>query len=532
MLETRTRSVPTTARKHLDVRCPRLVLVWHPDLGRVGESLWLPELEDARTVALSRTAPAFPPSTGTQPPRPLAEPTVSRRPVLLEPRGEGLRLVAQSARVEVDGVGLDGAVDLDRDRLERGVLLCLGSRVLLHLRRQVPVSPVPPDFALVGVGPALLALRRDIAALGPLDAPILLQGESGTGKELVAAALAENAGAERGPMQVLNMAALAPTLAASELFGAVRGAFSGANRDRPGYFDRADGGTLFLDEIGETPREVQGMLLRALESGEVQPVGAGQVHRVDVRVLAATDADLEAAIEAGSFSRALYQRLSALRIRLPPLRERIEDLGPLLLHFLRQELSRHGREHVLEYGDPFARPFVSARLVAQLARESWPGNVRELRNRIRQLVAENGDAPYLAESGSGSFGAATDPSSADPSSAGPGARSRARPRPPTERQAYRDPSSVDDDELARALERHQWNIRAAARELGLSRAVTYDRITHHPHLRHVGDLADAEVEEALERSGGDMATAARGLRVSKQGLKRRWRRLQSNQEQP
>src|SRR4029077_13886298 len=171
--------------------------------------------------------------------------------------------------------------------------------------------------------------------------PVLISGESGTGKELVARAIAA-AGVRAGrPFVAVNMAALPPSTAPSELFGHRAGAFTGAARQRSGFFAQADGGTLFLDEIATAGLDVQAMLLRALETGETQPLGGESSERVDVRVVAATDEDLHRAMREGRFREALYHRLSACEITLTPLRERRDDLGRLLLHFVRNESKSH-----------------------------------------------------------------------------------------------------------------------------------------------------------------------------------------------
>jgi two-component system nitrogen regulation response regulator GlnG len=172
---------------------------------------------------------------------------------------------------------------------------------------------------------------------------VLLRGETGTGKELAARALHDAGPRRRRGFLAVNMGAVPPTLAAAELFGAARGAFTGADQKRIGYFTRADGGTLFLDEIGETPAEVQILLLRALDNREIQPVGGGDPQPVDVRLIAATDADLEGAMAAVRFRSTLLHRLSGYEIFLPQLRDRREDFGRLFLHFLSQELEATGQ---------------------------------------------------------------------------------------------------------------------------------------------------------------------------------------------
>jgi transcriptional regulator with GAF, ATPase, and Fis domain len=226
---------------------------------------------------------------------------------------------------------------------------------------------------IIGESPAL---RRAIGVLqkaAPTDAPVLLLGESGTGKELFARALHELSGRRPGPFVAINCAALPETLLDSELFGHVRGAFTGAVADAVGKFQAAHGGTIFLDEVGDMSAALQAKLLRTLQEGEIQPVGSPRARRVDVRVVCATNRDLEGLVRTGRFRQDLFFRLNVVALRLPPLRERREDLEPLARYFL----DRDARE--------LRRPisgFAPAAL-ARLRSYDWPGNVRELRNAVR-----------------------------------------------------------------------------------------------------------------------------------------------------
>src|SRR5690606_9255737 len=199
----------------------------------------------------------------------------------------------------------------------------------------------------------------------------LIRGESGTGKELIARAIHRESLRAEQPYEALNMATLSASLAASELFGHVRGAFTGADRNHTGCFVRCDSGTLFLDEIGETPIDTQAQLLRVLETRDVRPVGGSAPKTVDVRVIAATDADLEGAVRQGNFREALLQRLAGFRIIVPPLRERRVDIGPLIYHFARLELQTVGMTSLLEPSDE-RQPWISATTVARLCAYHWP----------------------------------------------------------------------------------------------------------------------------------------------------------------
>ncbi|HVV83022.1 MAG TPA: sigma 54-interacting transcriptional regulator, partial [Kofleriaceae bacterium] len=271
-----------------------------------------------------------------------------------------------------------------------GVPITLSDRVVLvlHLVERED-APETDAMGMVGQGAGIRALRRAIAQVVDLQVPVLIRGETGTGKELVARALHQRGPRQDGPFVSVNLGAIPRELAAAELFGAVRGAYSGATRDRAGYFRAAAGGTLFLDEVGEAPPEVQVMLLRVLESRELYPVGSHEPVATDVRLIAATDADLDAQMVAGRFKAALLHRLAGHQLHLPPLRARIEDIGPLFHHFAREELAAIGEAERLDPDaprDPRADPWLPAAIATRLLRFRWPGNVRQLRNVTRQLV--------------------------------------------------------------------------------------------------------------------------------------------------
>jgi two-component system nitrogen regulation response regulator GlnG len=312
-----------------------------------------------------------------------------------------------------------------------------------------------------------------------------------------------------------------PALAAAELFGAARGAYTGADRAREGYFSRAHGGTLFLDEIGETPPEVQPLLLRALETGEIQPVGAGDPRHLDVRLIAATDADLEAAASEGRFRSPLLHRLAGYQIRLPPLRERREDVGRLFAAFLRHELEALGEAHRLALAaQEQDHPWIPAPLVALLAAYGWPGNVRQLRNVVRQIViaGRDGGEPAMWLQADAAFrDAALRP--VDPHSTLP-----ALPAEPAGRR-YRRAEDLGEDELREALRAHRWRLQPTATALGVSRGALYDRIERSLKIRKAVDLSREEIQGCSETCGGDLDAMAERLEVSRRGLQRRMTQL-------
>lgn len=235
---------------------------------------------------------------------------------------------------------------------------------------------------LIGRSPAMQTVHRLLERIAPTDATVLVEGESGTGKELAARALHRLSPRDRGPFVAVDCAAIPFALLEAELFGARRGAFTGAHGDRRGRFVEAGGGTLFLDGIGELPLEVQPKLLRVLEQRRVRPLGASEDEAVDVRIVVATNRDLQKEVAAGRFREDLYYRLSVFRVTLPPLRERRDDIPLLVEHFVESAARRHR----------VAKPTIPAGLRRRLLDHPWPGNVRELANTIERLV-------LLAEAG-------------------------------------------------------------------------------------------------------------------------------------
>jgi two-component system response regulator HydG len=234
---------------------------------------------------------------------------------------------------------------------------------------------------VIGSSPQMLALIERMKRIAPTDATVLIQGETGTGKELVAQAVHQNSPRKSKPFVALNCAALSENILESELFGHVRGAFTDASSDRVGKFEYANGGTLFLDEVGDMPMATQIKLLRVLESGEITRVGSNTPVRVNVRILSATNRNLEDAIASGAFRSDLYHRLKVVTIAIPPLRDRAGDIPLLIEHFLKQFSRRHGK----------SIKGLSLPARVKLGSYAWPGNVRQLRNVIESMVVVDCD---------------------------------------------------------------------------------------------------------------------------------------------
>jgi len=372
---------------------------------------------------------------------------------------EGLQLLdalAQGIAVAIDNARLYQKVKESEVRLRDRVAI---------LQREVARSS---RFAeIVGGSEAMQQVLRLVESAITAPVAVLLQGETGTGKELIARAIHFNGPRQSEPFVAVNCGALGESLLESELFGHRRGAFTGAVEDRKGLFEVANGGTVFLDEVGEMTPAMQVRLLRVLQSGEILPVGERFPRFVDVRVISATNRDLADDLEQGRFRQDLYYRLSTFPITIPPLRERREDIPLLAAHFL---------ERISKRFDKTIAGLSTAALEA-LAHYSWPGNVRQLQNELERAVVltpsgELIDSPVLS------------PFLATPA---------VEPSPPQVAEPQPEPQAADDDSgdgeslqraraafearhIATVLHRHGGNVSLAARKLGLSRSMLYNKI--------------------------------------------------------
>ncbi len=307
---------------------------------------------------------------------------------------------------------------------------------------------------IIGRSEKMQAVFTLLERILPTDTRVLLEGETGTGKELIARVLHYNGPRKDGPFVALDCGALPANLLESELFGYVKGAFTGAHQDRKGLLEAANGGTIFLDEIVNMPLEVQGKLLRAIETCEIRPLGSNRVKQIDIRIIAAASDDLRSRVEAGRFRRDLFYRLNVVSIHLPPLRERGDDLVILAHHFLEKMAQ--------QYGKPIAgfRP----ETLAGLENYHWPGNVRELENVIeRMIVLAPSDTEYLEPELLPAHLPSVRTSASD-----------ARPPDSGKRTLKTMTEAFEKALLREALEKSRWNQSSAARELGISeRMVRY-----------------------------------------------------------
>ncbi|MDO8419478.1 MAG: sigma-54 dependent transcriptional regulator, partial [Rubrivivax sp.] len=325
--------------------------------------------------------------------------------------------------------------------------------------------PVPPPTALermAGDSAAMQQVRSLVERVALSMAPVLVHGESGTGKELVARAIHECSPRHAGPFVAVNCGAIPEALLEAEFFGYRKGAFTGANEDRGGFFQAAQGGTLFLDEIGDLPLQMQSKLLRVIQERAVRPLGAAIELPVNVRIVSATHKDLGAQVQAGQFRQDLYYRLNVIRIAVPPLRERIDDMPAICAAVL---------ERIAADAGVTPRPSLAPDALQHLLRYSFPGNVRELENLLHRALALAA-SPAIGRADLGlPEEVLHDAAPAEPEA--PSSPTLERDAPPAAPAAL--PADLEEylngverDILERALERHRYNRTAAGASLGLS----------------------------------------------------------------
>jgi len=520
-----------------------LSILCHPDIRRIGHWARLFEPGETGDVALHRFEPLFGDAYGGQL-SPLGTRRASRVPTILSMRNDGTISVRVPSTLEVfvDGQRVERDVVVSTAQLDRGVLLRLSKYVLLKLGvREVRRGAVAPATAyeatreLIGQSQVMQRLRDEIARLHDLDISVLLRGETGVGKELVASALQRGGPCSDGPFLRVNVGAIPGTMAVAELFGYAKGAFTGANAVRAGYFAEAHGGTLFLDEIGASPAELQSALLRVMETGITQPIG-GKQQQVSVRLIAATDADLDAAVEAGKFSAALVRRFDYV-IRVPPLRERREDISELFARFVLDGWESLGESQQRLFRDMDLRPLLNVTLVEQLMAYAWPGNVRELQavarrfviyNRGRASVQLDPELQALVER-------VVNAAPRDVAASAP----RVVPAPANKQEGEdkKPPRGsvarlLTLEEIERAREACEFDLERTARMLGISRSFLHAKIDKLPSIRKAKDISADEIEAALNQHGHDLARAAHSLRISSRALQLQMTRLGLNRKNP
>jgi DNA-binding NtrC family response regulator len=386
--------------------------------------------------------------------------------------GQAVVMISGHANVEGAVAAMKaGALDFLEKGFSKARLLATTAAALERgeLRREVAAlrDRVEGAGEILGRSEAMQALREQIARVAPTPARVLITGESGTGKELVARAVHRASLRARAPYLRLNCAAVPEELIESELFGAVKGAYTGAVETREGKFGAANGGTLFLDEIGDMSLRVQTKLLRALQEGEIEKVGSHEVEKVDVRVLSATNKNLDEEVAAGRFREDLFYRLAVVPLHLPPLRARKEDIPLLASHFA----ARYAEENGLPARE------LEPPVLARLARHDWPGNIRELRNVVeRVLIMGPGELPAALGEGRPAPGGGLPKGEQELLAA---FAERLLGRPLKEVRI-----SVEKALVSAALARHGGNVTRAAGDLGL------ERTNLHKKIKQLGMEAD------------------------------------------
>lgn len=474
-----------------------ITVLWHPQRERIGEQMLGPAAGGA--IALNRFAPLFARAGAGHEGTPLGERSITREPVHIRFVAEGgiqIDHVRGKMGLELNGRPSNGTDRFTASELERGIVIGLGSQIFvcLHLMRSLPRAANVPG--LIGVGDGAIKMREAIAQVAGTSMPVLLLGETGSGKEVAAQAIHALSGRRNGRFVAINMATLSESLAAAELFGAVKGAYTGATSGRRGWFAEAEDGTLFLDEVGDTPASVQAMLLRVLESGEYRPLGAGADARSNARIIAATDQDLGE----GGFNQALRRRLEAFVIRVPALRERREDIGVLVRYFLEAEAP----------GDGGNLPF---ELLSQVFNGDWPGNVRQLGHAMRRVALDlqAGNVPVLEQA----VGMPVVAEAVSLPNAAVASSSALASRP-----MRRKVSELSDDDLVEAMEKSQWQILAASKMLGISRPTVYKLLEAHPRIRFPANISEEEIRAAWEACEGDLQRCASSLMTPAEALRR------------
>ncbi len=512
------------------VRRYALTIAYQHDWKRIGATAYLDSLSQGVPFNVSRQEPQFAIPYSHQSYQ-LEERYVSRKPISIQLLNGRLLITPhpEGTEVRIDGMVIRAPHYVFEEQLKTGVVMELGKRVILVLHSLSPDRNSPHMHRMLGVSDEIENVRRAVDRVADLNVPVLIRGETGTGKELVASALHNASPRCTRPMLAVNVGAIPDTLAISELFGAKKGSFTGATKDKPGYFSQANNSTLFLDEIGDASDEVQVALLRALEIGEVRPVGGTETLKVDVRLIAATDADLESKMKTQNFRNPLLHRLAGFEIRLPRLTRRKADIGLLLAEFLRFEFDaiaeqRHYQE--LDANDE--------NLWYQFFRYAldfpWPGNIRQMRNIARQVAIHNRLASFssipsyieamLLEHPIGNGNGVLPADAVEEESADPVAEDVEEG--PLRR---RKPSTITEEELMEALERQRWDLKNTAADLHISRAALYKMIEANSNIRKAGDISVDELTRSYRRCDGDLDSMVEELKVSKAALKRRIKEL-------
>lgn len=479
-----------------------LTIIWHPEPERIGDQAII----TGQRFSLSRYEPAFckPEQSGL----PLGYVGISRAPLEFTIDDQGtVALKAPDSRmqIEISGQTLQGNCQVSPEQINNGVIIGLGRAILICLHWLTALPKNNEIEGLIGVSSNIQKVRDQIHQIAPTDHGVLVLGETGTGKEVVAQAIHSLSLRKHKPLVSVNMAALNEDLAAADLFGAVKGAYTGAQTARNGYFQEAEDATLFLDEIGNAPANVQPMLLRVLETNDYRPLGATKDLKTTARIVAATDQDLYS----GGFNPALLRRLESFVINLPPLRNRREDLGVLIIHLMQSPSLAN-----------IADKNLSFTLLTQFATYDWPGNIRQLRHFLKRVLigmAAN-EPPSFASLINIPVQRIT--YSAEPTNTySPSAPSS------VEKQTRKKLNELSEEDVLVALEENEWNIQSAAQALGISRPSMYKLMETNSQIRRIERIPINEIQQILDDVNNDIEACASRLKTPAEALRRHLRGL-------
>lgn len=498
-------------------------ILFHPQPSRIG---WNARVDISRELLLGRLTPQFAPRFAPGPAIPvrdelsaLDDPFISREALRISKTGGNWLLSREPGKslLQLNGAVVHDSAALSEEQLWSGVVLNLANRVVLHCRfidrATADAEPAKPIDGLLGVSPVMNALRRRIAAVANSSSDVLLLGPTGVGKDVAAQAIHQLSGVQ-GPFVAVNMAALPVELAAASLFGSAKGAYTGADKYRMGYFEQASEGTLFLDEIGDTPAALQPMLLRAIQQREIQVVG-GRSKSVRTRVVAATELDPNE--EASTLRASLRYRLAAEEIVIPDLHQRREDIGPLALACVLDVRGSSAGCSVADAGPWQAEPSAAdqhhedlmqwAQFFEHLALRDWPGNIRELQHYVSACLRASDGVPKVEP------GLAVGHRSNAISEPGTSAAHRVKP----------ELAEMTEDEFFEKWQSCNFEVAAMSKLLGVSRSAVYRRIQSSTRCRLAADVPLGELLAALDECRGNLRATAKNLSVSKRGLSTRLR---------
>ncbi len=460
-----------------------LVILWHPDHKLIG--LQSPcSFTSGKILQINRFKPLFSSAENLED-TPLSDKRVSRSSIIIENLGkDNFQITPPESPMEVKVNGTFSRHSQTASLDDKNDLICItiSNSIILGLCHLPCKQFRSSSNSLKGISVPINHSRQLIERYAATDLPVMLIGETGTGKELAATDLHQNSLRSSKPFVSVNMAAIPDELAVSELFGSKKGAYTGSVNDQPGFFNEADHGTLFCDEIGDTPASVQPMLLRAIETGFVRPLGNDSDVKTDTRIITATDRPINEVGSSVQFSKPLYHRLSATQITMPTLKSRKVDIPLLLLHFLLE--SPLNEQKATD---------VSTDFLLTLVNYEWPGNVRELKNIANQILL--GEQPKLERIDTKN-------------------KKNSKKRSP-----YRSHRSITEKELLAALDNNCWQIKPAAAELLISRTSCYELIKNCGAIRRPKDIHADEIQEALKKYPKDIGSMCSTLRTTQSALR-------------